>query len=156
MDVEGEAQPFESIQQHTKKDVFEIERRVLENPELKQKYIGLLNDLCYLAHQANEFQLEKARHSKPDLIASSCVQPRNADGVAEDKSSVKEEEINVAAAVELPSVNKTKKKHLKRTKRSEDGFIPSAKPPNILVYSESSAIRDSVLGVLKQVLKPDT
>lgn len=155
MDVEGEAQPFESIQQHTKKDVFEIEPRVLENPELRQKYISLLNDLCYLAHQANEFQLERARRSKPDLIASSCVQPINDDD-AEDKSTptgAKSSE-NVAA-VEVSGA-KTKKKHLKRTKRSEDGFIPSAKPPNILVYSESSAIRDSALGVLKQVLKPDT
>lgn len=141
MDVEGEAQPFESIRQHSKKDVFAIEPRILGNPELRQKYMSLLNGLCYLAHQADEFNAEKSRKGRPDLIASNCVNT--------DQSSPPEPLIN-----EVP-VDK-KKNILKRTKRSEGSFISAGKPPNILVYSESSVTRDNVMMALENVLKRDT
>ena len=142
VDVEGDAQPFESIQQHTKKDVFEIEPRIMGNPQLRQTYMGLLNDLCFLALQADEFSREKARQEKPDLIASSCP-------VASEKPKDVQAESLVKSAG-------PKKKVLTRTKRSEGSFIAAGKPPNILVYSESSAIRDNALAALKNVLKPDT
>lgn len=163
MDVEGEAQPFESIQQHTKKDVFELEPRILHNPQLRLKYMSLLNDLCYLAHQADEFNAEKARQGKPDLIASSCVgSPKgkaSEDGAGSSSQSPKapppEHQLNQGKSSAVAG----KKKFLKRTKRSEGSFISAGKPlspPNILVYSESSAIRDNALVALKSVLKPDT
>lgn len=149
MDVDGEAQPFESITQHTKKDVFEIEHRVMGNPQLRQKYMGLLNDLCYLAHQADEFNAERARQAKPDLIASSYVDhpPREKASSVQHRSSADPEGTPVVA---------TKKKLLTRTKRSEGSFISAGKPPNILVYSESSATRDNAMAALRSVLKPDT
>lgn len=49
-----------------------------------------------------------------------------------------------------------KKKILRRTKRSEGSFISDGKPPNILVYSESSVSRDNAVVALQTVLKPDT
>lgn len=148
--MEGEAQPFELIRQHAKKDLFEIGPRILNNPKQLQKYISLLTDLCFLARQADEFNAEKARQEKPDLIASSCVP--NAESLANQQSPTKEPEREVLKKVDIVE----KKKPLKRTKRSQGSFMGIAKPPNILVYSESLATRDNALAALTCVLKPDT
>lgn len=155
MDAEGEAQPFESIRQHTKKDVFEIEPRILDNAGLRQKYMSLLTNLCFLAHQADEFNAEKARQGGS---AAAVETPKR-------KSPTAPRERPPSTSPPPPPQPKqpepvidqgAKKKYLKRTKRSEGSFISAGKPPNILVYSESSAIRENTLVALKQVLKPDT
>lgn len=139
------AQPFELIRQHTKKKVFEMESQILNNPSLRQTYMTLLNDLCFLALQADEFNAEKSRNEKPDLITSNCVDPStSATTTASPPKTPK-----------LPQ-EEPKKKLLKRTKRSEGSFMTAGKPPNILVYCESAATRDNTLIALKKVLKNDT
>lgn len=153
VDTEGEAQPFESIRQHTKKDVFEIEPRILDNAQQRQKYMSLLKNLCFLAQQADEFNAEKARQAivETPKRKSSSTAPQERPPTSPPQPSPsrpKEPE---------PVIDQgAKKKYLKRTKRSEGSFISAGKPPNILVYSESSAIRENTLVALKNVLKPDT
>lgn len=154
VDVEGQAQPFESIQQHTKKDVFEIEPRILDNPQLRQKYLSLLNNLCFLARQADEFNTEKARQEKPDLIASNCVETAS-PAKKKKNTTMRSSPVKNPPPPQIPNEG-TKKKPLKRTKRSEGSFIAAGKPPNILIYSESSVIRDNALAALESVLAPDT
>lgn len=57
-----------------------------------------------------------------------------------------------ATAVSSSIKVSTKRPSLKRTKKSS---LISSKPPNILVYSESIATRDSVIATLKKVLEDD-
>lgn len=147
--MEGDAQPFELIRQHTKKDLFEIGPRIMDNPKLRQKYIGLLTDLCFLARQADEFNCEKARQEKPDLIASSCVVKSD---TANDQKSPTKELDPIKKEAEIVE----KKKPLRRAKRSQGSFMEVGKPPNILIYSESLAIRDNALSAIRSVIKPDT
>lgn len=219
MDIEGEAQPFDLIKNHAKKEIFLRNSGDNSNTERWQKYINGLNSVSVLAQQAVDFKLERARGEKPDLIASSCVKSPIKFEIKEDriktpkpspmrvspvspvagpsfevksiakpkKEALQLEPISIKTQPKpeivtedkskklplaepkteivpqhppyppqsTPSEVVSKKKPLKRAKRSQGSFLGVGKPPNILVYSESLATRDNAIATLKSVLRQD-
>lgn len=156
MDVIGVPQPYELIPDHLKKD--------LQDAPMDQTRIKALSNMCFFAQRAEEFNQQKARQEKPDLISSNCLKTPVVESPPEAIKAipiVEEERVdNVTEAVEEEikvDVKKevVKKKILQRTKRSQGSFAGVGKPPNVLVYSESLATRENAISALACVLRRD-
>lgn len=107
----------------------------------------------------SEIPLSKKPEKKPtnDIIKPKLplMQTKLQD---KEKSPPKKDDVSIpSASVSATAVSSsikvsTKRPSLKRTKKSS---LISSKPPNVLVYSESIATRDSVIATLKKVLEDD-
>lgn len=128
--------------------------------------------MSILATQAIEFEYNKNRTEgktgivKPDLIVSNTIDSIEASPKKSPKIEIKPEVIPEAKSEakssqikeEKPTPISVTKNQAPRPslKRSSKGSLISCKPPNVLVYSDSISIRDSVISTLKRLLEDDT
>lgn len=126
--IEGEAQPFDVIQTHSRREMFNRAMRTLSITEW-EKHLNGLQNLGVLAHQAIEFQYHRNRtEGKTGIIKPDLIPNRSIDGGSQsDDSGTTSDNHAVASTSKLTNNDIVSHKKQESPKKTLTNILSSPK-----------------------------